>query len=142
MTELFSEGRDALQGYSVLKIGLSPPRDELYQRIDQRSAEMFERGLIEEVRATLARGFPTTVKPFESHGYRQAVQLLNGELTLKEAIFYTQRNTRRYAKRQLTWFRQEQGMNWFSGCGGDPEVQQAVMARVREFLSPSESSHN
>ncbi len=142
MTELFGEGRDALQGFRVLKIGLSPPRDELYQRIDRRSAEMFEGGLIEEVRATLARGFPPTVKPFESHGYRQAVQLLNGELTLKEAIFYTQRNTRRYAKRQMTWFRQEQGMNWFSGFGGDPQIQQAVMARVREFLSPSESSRN
>jgi tRNA dimethylallyltransferase len=142
MTDKFREGRDALRGYRVLKIGLSPPRDELYQRIDRRSEEMFQRGLIEEVRAILARGFPPTAKPFESHGYRQAVQLLNGELSLKEAVFYAQRNTRRYAKRQMTWFRQEQGMNWFSGFGGAPQVQEAAVACVREFLSASQVSRN
>jgi tRNA dimethylallyltransferase len=98
---------------------------------------MFQSGLIEEVRAILARGFPPTAKPFESHGYRQAVQLLNGELSLKEAVFYAQRNTRRYAKRQMTWFRQETGMEWFSGFGDDPQIQQAVEDRVREFLALS-----
>jgi tRNA dimethylallyltransferase len=142
MTDMFREGRDALQGYRVLKIGLSPPRDELYQRIDHRAAEMFQAGLVEEVRAILARGFLPTAKPFESHGYRQAMQLLNGELRQKEAIFYAQRNTRRYAKRQITWFRQEQGVNWFNGFGGDLQIQQAVVQRVREFLSAAEASRN
>jgi tRNA dimethylallyltransferase len=57
---------------------------------------------------------------------------------LKEAIFYAQRNTRRYAKRQMTWFRQERGMEWFSGFGGAPAIQEAVMEHIRAFLQ----SHN
>ena len=142
MTDMFREGRDALQGYRVLKIGLSPPRDELYQRIDERAAQMFQAGLLDEVRAILARGFPPSAKPFESHGYRQALQLLNGELSLKDAIFYAQRNTRRYAKRQMTWFRQEQAVNWVSGFGGAPQSQQAAIACVRDFLSSSGESRN
>ncbi len=134
VTELFGQGRDALRGYRKLKIGLSPPRGELYERLNRRTQQMFQSGLIEEVRSILARGFDASVKPFESHGYRQAIQLLNCELNLEEAIFYAQRNTRRYAKRQMTWFRQEQGIEWFSGFGDQPQIQQAVSDRVREFL--------
>ena len=89
-------------------------------------------GLVEEVKRILAMGFPPTCKPFESHGYKQALQLLNGELTRKEAVFYAQRNTRNYAKRQMTWFRKEAGMTWFKGFAGD--VREAVVARVAEFL--------
>jgi tRNA dimethylallyltransferase len=63
------------------------------------------------------------------------LQYLRGELSLKEAVFYAQRNTRRYAKRQWTWFRQEQGMEWFHGFGDAAEVQAAVAARVRALLS-------
>jgi tRNA dimethylallyltransferase len=133
-SELFSQGRDPLRGYRVLKIGLAPPRDHLYQRLDRRTEHMFHGGLVEEVRGILARGFPASSKPFESHGYRQALQLLSGELNLKEAIFYAQRNTRRYSKRQMTWFRQEQQMEWFSGFGDDPVTQQAVIARAARFL--------
>ena len=133
-TDLFREGRDALRGYDVLRIGLAPLRDQLYQRLDHRTQQMFQGGLVEEVQGILARGFPASSKPFESHGYRQAIQLLAGELNLKEAIFYAQRNTRRYAKRQITWFRQEQHMEWFSGFGNDPVTQQAVINRASSFL--------
>jgi len=133
-TEMFRQGRDALRGYRVLKIGLAPPRDQLCQRLDQRTEQIFHLGLVEEVRGILARGFPASAKPFESHGYRQALQHLAGELNLKEAIFYAQRNTRRYAKRQMTWFRQEQQMEWFPGFGDDPAIQQAVLDRTRRFL--------
>jgi tRNA dimethylallyltransferase len=133
-TDLFREGRDALRGYDVLKIGLAPPRDLLYQKLEHRTEQMFQGGLVEEVQGILARGFPTSSKPFESHGYRQALQLLTGELNLREAIFYAQRNTRRYAKRQMTWFRQEQQMEWFTGFGDDPVTQQAVINRASSFL--------
>jgi tRNA dimethylallyltransferase len=133
-TDLFREGRDALRGYGVLKIGLAPPRNLLYQRLEHRTEQMFQGGLVEEVQGILARGFPASSKPFESHGYRQALQLLTGELNLKEAVFYAQRNTRRYAKRQMTWFRQEQQMEWFSGFGDDPVTQQAVIDRASSFL--------
>lgn len=137
VTELFQQGREALGGYRILKIGLSPAREALYEKLDRRTTQMFETGLIEEVREVLSRGFAATVKPFESHGYRQAMQFLNGELKLDEAIFYAQRNTRNYAKRQMTWFRQEAATEWFPGFGDDPQIQQAVEERVREFLALS-----
>ena len=137
VTELFQQGREALGGYRILKIGLSPTREQPYEKLDRRTKQMFETGLIDEVRGILSRGFAATVKPFESHGYRQAIQFLNDELKLDEAIFYAQRNTRHYAKRQMTWFRQEAGMQWFSGFGDDIQIQQAVRDRVREFLAPS-----
>jgi len=135
VTELFRQGRAALQGYRVLKLGLSPDREALYQRLDQRCQAMFEGGLIDEVRAILALGFPPSCKPFESHGYKQVLQFLNGELTLNEALFYAQRNTRRYAKRQVTWFRQETGVIWLRGFGDDPLVTREAMNRIREFLT-------
>jgi tRNA dimethylallyltransferase len=131
----YAEGRDALHGYRVLKIGLDPPREALYQRLDARCQQMFESGLVEEVRHILSLGYPPEVKPLESHGYRQALQVIRGELSLKDAIFYAQRNTRRYAKRQWTWFRQERGMEWFSGFGDDPDTQAAVVQRVRKHCA-------
>lgn len=137
VTELFQQGREALGGYRILKIGLAPEREQLYEKLDRRTTQMFETGLIEEVRGILARGFAASAKPFESHGYRQAMQFINGELKLDEAIFYAQRNTRHYAKRQMTWFRQEAGLEWFSGFGGDTQIQESVENRVREFLALS-----
>jgi tRNA dimethylallyltransferase len=132
VTNLFREGRDALLGYRVLKIGLMPDRDSLYQSLDARCAAMFEGGLIDEVKGILAMGFSPACKPFESHGYKQTLQLLNGELTPKEALFYAQRNTRNYAKRQMTWFRKEPDMQWFKGFAAD--VRDAALARIAEFL--------
>ena len=133
-SELFREGRDALTGYRVLKLGLLPDRDALYQRLDARCEIMFSTGLVEEVRGILAMGFRPSAKPFESHGYKQALQLISGELNLHNAIFYARRNTRNYAKRQLTWFRRETGLEWLRGFGDSAEVRDAAAERVREFL--------
>ena len=135
VTELFREGRDALRGYRTLKLGLLPERDVLYPRLDLRCAEMFEGGLVEEVRHILSLGFPPTAKPFESHGYKQALQLINGELNLREAIFYAQRNTRQYAKRQITWFRREKGLVWLKGFGNSPEIHNIARERITSFLT-------
>lgn len=132
VSELFQEGRDALEGYRVLKIGLMPDRDALYASLDARCAAMFEGGLAEEIERILAMGFSQACKPFESHGYKQALQLRNGELTPKEALFYAQRNTRNYAKRQMTWFRKEPDAMWFKGFA--PAVTEAALARVAAFL--------
>ncbi len=134
LTSVFAEGRDALKGYAVLKIGVDPPREELYRRLDERCGRMFDSGLIGEVRRILMLGFPPEVKPLESHGYRQSLQFLRGELSLDEAVFYAQRNTRRYAKRQWTWFRRERGLEWFDGFGAEAGLQQRVLARVRGHL--------
>ncbi|MFB3778054.1 MAG: tRNA (adenosine(37)-N6)-dimethylallyltransferase MiaA [Bryobacteraceae bacterium] len=134
LSEAFAEGRDALEGFRCLKIGVNPPREALYRRLDERCRQMFAGGLIEEVRRILLLGFPPEVKPLESHGYRQALQVLRRELTLEQAVFYAQRNTRRYAKRQWTWFRREEGLEWFSGFGDEAGLQDEVMIRVREHI--------
>ena len=135
VSELFRQGRDRLRGYRCLKLGLLPDRDILYPRLDARCAWMFENGLVEEVRHILALGFPASCKPFESHGYKQSLQLLNGELNQRDAVFYAQRNTRNYAKRQLTWFRRESGLVWLRGFGNAPEVREMALARVAEYLT-------
>lgn len=135
VSELFREGRDRLQGYRVLKLGLLPDRDALYPRLDARCAQMFDEGLIQEVRHILALGFSPTVKPFESHGYKQALQLVNGELNRRDAVFYAQRNTRQYAKRQITWFRREAGLVWLKGFGESAEIHQAARERITFFLN-------
>lgn len=135
VTDLFEKGRNALAGYRTLKIGLWPDREVLYQRLDRRCHQMFEEGLTAEVRRILDLGFAPTSKPFESHGYRQALQQLRGELTPKEALFYAQRNTRRYAKRQMTWFRQEPATDWLHGFGDDALIRQAAADRVATFMA-------
>jgi tRNA dimethylallyltransferase len=133
-SELFRQGRDALRGYAWLKLGLLPAREALHQRLDARCHAMFENGLVEEVRRILALGYPPTIKPFESLGYRQALQLIHGELKLRDAIFYAQRTTRQYAKRQITWFRREAGLEWLPGFGDSPLIRDAAIERVGSFL--------
>lgn len=135
VTEMFLEGRDRLEGFRVLKLGLAPDRDALYSRLDERCRRMFEGGLLEEVQSIHDHGFSLEAKPFESHGYRQAVQMLRGELNAREALFYAQRNTRNYAKRQMTWFRKEPGMEWLKGFGEEPHIHNLAVDRVREFLT-------
>ncbi len=125
-TLLFEQGREALAGFEVLKFGLFPPRNLLYERLDRRCERMFEEGLIEEVRSLLARGVPASAKPFEALGYRQAMQVVRGELELPEAIQHTKQATRNYAKRQITWFRRERDLITFEGFGDDPVIQAAI----------------
>jgi tRNA dimethylallyltransferase len=133
VSDLYREGRDALRGYRVLKLGLLPDREVLYPLLDARCAAMFERGLMDEVRHILSLGFPAESKPFESHGYKQALQLVRGEIGPRDAVFYAQRNTRQYAKRQITWFRREPGLEWLRGFGD--AMSGTALARVEEFLS-------
>jgi tRNA dimethylallyltransferase len=134
-TELFAQGRDALAGYRTLKLGLLPEREILNPLLDARCARMFERGLVDEVRGILARGFGAECKPFESHGYRQAMQTIEGELNQREAIFYAQRNTRQYAKRQMTWFRREPELVWLKGFGNEERIRAQAMERTEAFLN-------
>ena len=106
MTDQWAEGRDALTGYRILRLGLDPPRPELYQRIDLRAAAMFSHGLVEETESLIAR-FGPQCRPFTSLGYAEASAVLRGEITQTEAIQKAQQGHRNYAKRQMTWFRQE-----------------------------------
>ena len=134
VSELFRAGRDALRGYRVLKLGLLPDRDLLYTRVDVRCAAMFEQGLADEVKHILSLGFSGAEKPFESVGYKQALQFVRGELNLRDAIFYAQRDTRNYAKRQLTWFRREPGLVWLKGFGDEEKIREKAAHAVSEVL--------
>lgn len=135
LSENFRQSRDALHGFRVLKLGLAPPRTELYSRLDRRLGRMFASGLLDEVRTILSKGYARSCKPFESLGYKQALAFLAGELSLDDAIAQAQRETRHYAKRQITWFRREAGMEWLAGFGEDASVQTEAIERVRKFLA-------
>ena len=132
MSQLLEQGRDPIRGYRVLRIGLSPPRAALYERINRRCAQMFERGLVEETRGLLERHGPE-VFAMRSLGYRQAASYLRGELSLAEAVRAAQQGHRNYAKRQLTWFRREAGIEWLEDFGEAAAERAAKL--VRDFLA-------
>jgi len=123
MTELWQKGRDPLQGFRIVRIGLDPDRAALYERINLRAQQMFENGLVEETERLLEK-YGATAPPLSSLGYRQAVQHLRGELTREQAVQAAQQAHRNYAKRQMTWFRREPEVRWLRGFGDDPLVQQ------------------
>ena len=130
MTDLWQQGRDALQGYRILRIGLNPDRQALYARINQRAREMFSAGLLEETRMLMDQHGPA-IWPLNSLGYKQAMQHLNGELSLEQAIAAAQQGHRNYAKRQMTWFRREPEVHWIAEFGSDAAVQKEVMELIK-----------
>jgi tRNA dimethylallyltransferase len=99
--------------YEVLKIGLQCERDELYRRIESRVDQMIEMGWVDEVQTLLSRGYTPGLKSMRSLGYKNIVSYLSGVLNLEQAIFLTKRDTRRYAKRQITWFKADPEIIWF-----------------------------
>ena len=108
-------------------LALNPPRDELYARINARTEQHFADGLVEEVRELLAGGVPANSSALGAHGYRRVVEYLRDERDLASAIEQTKLDVRHYAKRQLTWFRREPGVEWVDGFGDDPVVQGKVL---------------
>jgi len=132
LTRLHQEGRKPLQGWHVLKIGLAPERESLYQRIHARTDTMLASGWLEEVRSLLDSGMPENAKSFDFIGYRELRAVLRGEMTLDAARIAIQQATRRYAKRQITWFRREAGVQWFAGFGHDSDIQQQALAWLRQ----------
>ncbi len=135
VTAVHRRPREALSGFTTLKLGLDPNRGELYSKLNVRSALMFRSGLLEETAAALAAGFSPQLKPLQSLGYKQAVAVLHGELSLEEAIRECQAKTRQYAKRQKTWFRSEPDVHWLNGFGNDQTVQHAAVVLTTEFLT-------
>jgi tRNA dimethylallyltransferase len=113
-------------------LALSPPRQELYARINKRTQGHFANGLVEEVRHLLDEGVPANSSVLGAHGYRRVVEFLNGERDLNSAIEQTKLDVRHYAKRQLSWFRHEHDVQWLEGFGDDPEVQQQAFARLED----------
>lgn len=126
MSDLWQQrGRDPLTGYCILRLGLNPDRQKLYERINARAQHMFDDGLVEETKSLLERyGGQKSVAALDSLGYRQAAQLLRGELSREEAIAAAQQGHRNYAKRQITWFRREPEVVWLDGFGDEAAIAQ------------------
>ena len=133
MTELWRRGRDPLAGFCILRIGLDPDRAALYERINQRARWMFDSGLVEETERLVAC-YGASVPPLQSLGYKQALQLLRGEVDRESAIAAAQQAHRNYAKRQMTWFRREPDVRWLRGFGDEPEIQALAVALVDQHL--------
>ena len=132
MSELWRDrGRDALLGFRILRIGLNPPREQLYERINKRAVKMFADGLVAETRSLLERyGDGRNIASMHSLGYKQAIEHLRGELKLDQAISAAQQGHRNYAKRQMTWFRREPDVTWLEGFGDQPAIQEQAAALV------------
>jgi tRNA dimethylallyltransferase len=126
LTDNFNSGRNALQGYTIHKLGLNPPREELYRRVNQRVLEMLDAGWIEEVRRLLETGISPHSQSFAALGYRRVVEYLQGSLAHEEMVRRIQADTRHYAKRQWTWFRRDPQVHWFKGFGCSAMLQEAA----------------
>jgi tRNA dimethylallyltransferase len=133
ITELWQRGRETLQGFRILRLGLNPDRDALYARINRRAEKMFDQGLIAETEKLLAK-FGDQARPFQSLGYKQACQFLRGELDRESALSSAQQGHRNYAKRQMTWFRRENGVYWLDGFGDNPTIQAEAVGAVSRTL--------
>jgi len=133
MTDMWRAGRKALQGFRILRLGLNPEREALYERINRRALQMFEAGLAEETHSLL-QTYGERARPLESLGYEQALQLIRGQLDKAGAIQAAQQAHRNYAKRQMTWFRREPDVVWLEGFGDDGAVQDAATGSVEREL--------
>ena len=129
ITEMWQKGRDPLRGFRIVRIGLDPDRQALYDRINQRARRMFESGLVEET-ARLLQKYGDSARPLSSLGYKQAVQLLRGEIDQEIATASAQQGHRNYAKRQMTWFRREPNVHWLKGFGDDSAIQRQAFQLI------------
>jgi tRNA dimethylallyltransferase len=135
MTDLWQQhGREPLRGFRILRLGLDPDRQALYERINRRAEKMFEAGLVEETQRLLEK-YGDAAGPLSSLGYKQAVQFLRGELTREQALLAAQQAHRNYAKRQMTWFRREPEAHWLRGFGDTAQIQKAAADWVSGFGS-------
>jgi len=95
---------------------------------------MLQRGWLDEVRSLLQSGLPENAKPFDFIGYRELRAVLHEKLSLPEAVSSIRQSTRRYAKRQLTWFRRDPSVRWLAGFGDAPDIQSEALAHLRREL--------
>ncbi len=118
--------------YSILLIGLTRPREELYMRIDKRVVAMVDAGLVAETEALLTAGYAPTLPAMTSLGYREITAYLRGEMTLEAAITRIQLETHRFVRQQMTWFRKAANVQWFDLS--EPGSNQAVVESIEQFL--------
>ena len=114
LSEHFQNTRSLVEDFHIIRVGLKLERPELYAQIELRVERMFERGMVEEVQKLLDEGVAEQSPPFRALGYSQVLKCLKGDITLEEAKRFTKKETRHYAKRQMTWFKKMEGIRWFS----------------------------
>lgn len=115
--------------YECLKIGLDPGKDALFEAIENRVDRMVDRGLLEETKRLAGMGFRYDLKPMRALGYKEMCGFLSGELEFDEAVSLIKRNTRHYAKRQLTWFKKDTEIKWF-----DPSEKEKILETAARFF--------
>ncbi|MGD8537826.1 MAG: tRNA (adenosine(37)-N6)-dimethylallyltransferase MiaA [Candidatus Aminicenantes bacterium] len=125
----FHNTQSPIKDFFVLRIGLKLEREELYRRIERRVDRMFEQGIVKEVETLLESGVGETSPPFRALGYKHVLSHLKGEMSLEDAIDFTKRDTRHYAKRQMTWFRKMEGIHWVS-----PHDFSLITDIIKDFL--------
>ena len=137
MSEMQAEHRFQEAPFSSLLIGLQRTKETLYRRIDERIDWQLAHGMVEETRALLDRGYGRELGSMKGLGYRHIGAYLANECDDTEMVRLFKRDTRRFAKRQMTWFRKEPGVEWFLIDEGEPleQVGRRVIARIERFLS-------
>jgi tRNA dimethylallyltransferase len=135
LSEVHGSGRKPLDGWRGVKIGLAPEREKLYERVHARTEAMLACGWLDEVKGLVERGTPENAKGFDFIGYRELRAVLRGEMRIEEARAAIQQATRRYAKRQMTWFRREAGVQWINGFGDEERIQKAALNQLRAALT-------
>ncbi|MBU2520794.1 MAG: tRNA (adenosine(37)-N6)-dimethylallyltransferase MiaA, partial [Proteobacteria bacterium] len=115
--------------FNVLKIGLHIERETLYERINQRVDAMIAAGLVDEVKMLLNRGYSEDLKSMQSIGYRHMIDFIKGRITWEETVRTLKRDTRRYAKRQMTWFKADPEIVW-----AEPEQLDYIKEMIKNFL--------
>ena len=116
---------------SIIYIGLTAPREVIYERINQRCVNMLSQGLIDETLSLIKTGYLPTLKPLQSIGYRHALWYLKGLVLEKEMLRLLQRDTRHFAKRQLTWFRRDPRISWYDIETETDEIVQTIVQTCR-----------
>lgn len=121
--------------YNFAYFVLTDDRKTLYDRIDRRVDRMMEKGLVEEVRALYDKGYRRNMVSMQGLGYKEILDYLEGTCTLEEAVYVIKRETRHFAKRQLTWFRRERDVIWLNRpdfSGGDPAILEKMLTVLKE----------
>lgn len=130
IVEQQQEHRFGDRPYDYIKIGLKTARDRLWEKIERRTGGMIRQGLVDEVKWLLKQGYHEGLKSMQSLGYRHVVQHLQGGLRLEEAVYLINRDTRQYAKRQMTWFAADSEVKWYDS--GDAA---SIEERIKDFLA-------
>lgn len=135
ISEHLKQSRLVPPPYRYLVFGLRMDREKLYERINRRVDRMLEKGLVDEVRKLMEMGYEKSTIAMQGLGYKEIVSYLKGEISLDEAVYIIKRDTRHYAKRQMTWFKRIEGIEWLD-VDENKELQDITARIIRIYGNP------